>query len=111
MGQQRKQVYINKAALQRVVSAVVDEMARTIEGPVQGENAYTFGLGCSRQALYTAVEQAQERGEEQVLNLLVDDWISIPLFNAASDEPGWYLTISLNASIGQLKRERRRIHE
>src|SRR5437588_757871 len=96
--QKRQAVCVDGERLQREVAYWLSDIVATLQGPENGvESDMTFGLEELRLKLYKAVEQAKGQGREKVLDLLVYDWLPVPLQEACADEPGWYLTLSLSA--------------
>jgi hypothetical protein len=75
-------------------------MVETLQGAENGqENETNFGVERERQQVYEGVEIARQQGQEKVLEVLVYDWLGVPVLGAAPDEPVWYLTVSLNAVV------------
>ena len=96
----RQAVRVNIEQLEQVVVSVVRELIADIQGPENGiEDETTYGLERVRLATYAALEQARQQGQKVVQDVSYCDGIQVPLVAALSDEPAWYLTITLNARV------------
>lgn len=93
-------VRVNIEELRLSINTVLDDLALTLQGPKDGiEDEHTYGLDAERYALYDAVEEVRGQGKLKAFELMWWDLIGVPLSTSPEHEPGWYLTVTLNADV------------
>ena len=92
---------INQDELLRIVEDVVrKDIVAMLEGYEEGATeTENEGYAYEHRGLHDYIRQWREQGVTKFVELLVLDWIPVPMCPGVEGEPRWYLTVSLNADV------------